>query len=155
MPLAHDQHKNIRSLIDTSGVGAYEEVHDELFDHLVQAIESRMSDGLSFTQGQQQAPEEMGGMAGLANIEAAYIRTTEKQVWQSCKAYSAVYLQSFRWVIPVAPGLILRFFFAEAHFMWVSMGTWAIFLSMLYLPARRWNYSLAKGGRRSSCLVKG
>lgn len=115
MPLTYDQQKNIRSLIDNAGAGTYEEVRDELYDHLVQAVEGSMARGNSFTDAQQEALEEMGGEAGLVYIKESYVRTAEKQVWRMFRYYAPTYLKSLRWLIPLALGLAIN------QYTWVSV----------------------------------
>jgi len=72
MSLTYDQQKNIRSLIDNAGAGTYEEVRDELYDHLVQAIEDEMARGSSFTDAQHEALQVVGGENSLQRIGRNY-----------------------------------------------------------------------------------
>ena len=108
MPLTYDQQKNIRSLIDNAGAGTYEEVRNELYDHLVQAVEDRMVRGSSFTNAKQDALAEMGGKAGLVSIEKGYIKAAKRKVWRLFRAFLPVYLKSMRWLLPLVLGLTLN-----------------------------------------------
>ena len=140
MSLTHDQQENLRSLIDNAGAGTYGEVRDELYDHLVQAVESRMeAEGVPFTEAQQQALEEMGGARGLKTIELACVQAAEKQLWQLFKAFFPVYFKSFRWLIPLALGLTIN------QYTWVSVV--AVFGYLLLIPPAlgnwySWNFDL-------------
>lgn len=126
MPLTCDQQENIRSLIDNAGAGTYEEVRNELYDHMVQAVESRLATGSSFAEAQNEDLEEMGGVWGLKTIESGYVRTVEKQIWRLFKAYLPLYVKSFRWLIPLALGLTIN------QYTWVSIV--AIFGYLLLIP---------------------
>ncbi len=108
MPLNYDQQKNLRSLIDNAGAGTYEEVRNELYDHLVQATESRMTDGLSFTEAQSGALEEMGGEAGLVDIGKGYVKAAKRKVWYLFRAFLPAYLKSARCLLPLALGMTLN-----------------------------------------------
>ncbi len=110
MPLSSDQQKNIRSLIDNAGAGTYEEVRDELYDHLVQAIEGGMARGKSSADAQQGALEEMGGESGLVKIEKGYVKATKRKVRHLFRAFLIVYLKSARWLIPLVLGLTLNLY---------------------------------------------
>ena len=143
MSLTCDQQKNIRSLIHNAGAGTFEEVRDELYDHLVQATEGRMGQGLSFTEAQCKSMEEMGGESGLRDIQAGYLRTAEKQVWRLFKAFFPRYIKSLRWLIPLALGLAIN------QYTWVSVV--AIFGYLVLIPPALgswhiWNLDLKSQG---------
>lgn len=132
MPLTYDQQKELRSLIDNAGAGTYGEVRDELYDHLVQAVESRMeSEDIPFPEAQRQALEEMGGASGLKTIELGCVQAAEKQLWQLFKAFFPVYFKSLRWLIPLALGLTIN------QYTWVSVV--AVFGYLLLIPPGSWH----------------
>lgn len=108
MPLTYDQQKNIRSLIDNAGAGTYEEVRNELYDHLMQAVEDGIVRGNSFANAKQDALVEMGGETGLVNIEKGYIKAAKRKVWYLFRAFLPEYLESMRWLLPLALGLTLN-----------------------------------------------
>ncbi len=143
MPLTYDQQKNIHRLIDNAGAGTYEEVRDELYDHLVQAVESRMeAKGVPFTEAQQEALEEMGGASGLKTIELGYVQVAEKQVWRMFKAFFPVYFKSMRWLIPLALGLTIN------QYTWVSVV--AIFGYLVLIPPALGSWHSWNLGSKSS-----
>lgn len=146
MPLTYDQQKNIRSLIDNAGAGTYEEVRNELYDHLVQAVEDGMAQRKSFTEAQHEALADMGGDAGLVNIERGYVQAAQRQAGKLFKAYLPVYLKSLRWILPLALGMAIDNYVPQKLYMWVSAaGILGFMLAMNYI-LKRWNYGISDQG---------
>lgn len=139
MTLTYDQQKNIRSLIDNAGAGTYEEVRDELYDHLVQATEGSMAQGRSFTEAQQEAFTEMGGKEGLFAVEKGYIKATKRKVWHLFRVFLPVYLNSMRWLLPLSLGLSLNL---HIIFPLVGIVTYLYFLRRKFIA---WGYRWAGG----------
>lgn len=144
MPLTYDQQKNLRSLIDNAGAGTYEEVRNELYDHLVQATESRMADGLSFTDAQGGALEEMGGRNGLLNIEQGYETAAKKQAFDLFLAYIPLYFKSLRWAFPIALAIVIKLYIPVQFYLWVSVAGILSFMLIMTGILKRWSYGITE-----------
>ncbi len=142
MPLTYDQQKNILSLIDNAGAGTYEEVRNELYDHLVQAVEDGMARGSSSPNAKRNALAEMGGEAGLVTIEKGYIKATKRKVWHLFRAFLPVYFKSVRWLLPLALGLTLNL-----HIWFPLIGISAyVYIFMHKLKAWGYGWGFGWGG---------
>lgn len=147
MILTYDQQKNLRRLIDNAGAGTYEEVRNELYDHLVQAVESRMErKGVPFTEAQQEALEEMGGASGLLSIEQGYIEAAKKQSWLLFRAFVPIYLASFRWLIPILLGILFKYFIPTKMYFYAGTILFIAFLVIAYQTLKKWSYGTAEQG---------
>ena len=140
MPLNYDQQKNLRSLIDNAGAGTYEEVRNELYDHLVQATESRMAEGLPFTDAQGEALKEMGGEWGLNNIEEGYKEAARQQAGRLFGSFVLVYLKSLRWTIPLVLVTVIRLYISAQFHLWVGLSSVILFMLVVVAMLKRWNY---------------
>lgn len=139
MSLTYDQQEEIRSLIDKAGAGTYEEVRNELYDHLVQAVENGMARGSSFDNAKRNALAEMDGAAGLVNIEKGYIKATKRKVWYLFRAFLPVYLKSMRWLVPLALGLTLNLY------IWFPLIGIVAYMYFLRRKFTAWGYGWAGG----------
>lgn len=141
MSLTYDQQKNIRSLIDNAGAGTYEEVRDELYDHLVQAVEDEMARGSSFTDAQHEALKVVGGANCLQRIGRNYEITIRKQINSLMKAYAWIYLKSLRWLAPIVLGITIRFLIPVGYAFWANIVVSIIFIIAVRNTSKDWNYS--------------
>lgn len=82
----------ISRYLKKSGI-LYEEVHDELIDHFINAIDAKMANQMHFGEALIDVGRQFGGRQGLTYIQNKRIQAANKQYNQNLRQYLSRYVR--------------------------------------------------------------